>query len=453
VLAKLLGHGWISRLSRGLALLLLALALALPAAAQTPVQVPVDVQINILIEQGDYAAALALAERAWGPETPNRAARIDFIRGMKLKAEGDLQGAIAIFRKLLADNPGFTRVRVELASALYQAGDPEAASYHLRDLARTAQTDELRRNFESYLDAIKRDRPWRVGGYLSLAPSTNVNGRTTERVIVIDNCPFDPSGRCQFVIDEGSRAASGIGLTGGLSGERHFFLSDDITVTLSGRVDAIKYIDPQFDRLSGRAGAHVRKKLGDTTIGGGVVADYSMIGWQPYRDAAGFEFEVGRAMGPATHLLLSTSIMYQRFAAFPTMNGPAVSLGAVVGHAIGPGQSLTTGMSFTLERTSASYLDSDALRTFVGYGKEWNGGLITYVEPSITLRRFRGIDPSFGSRREDIEVGARVGLSHRKLSFWGFMPRLEYSYTRQFSTHTFQRRETHSANVVLTREF
>jgi hypothetical protein len=434
-------------------------ALAVPAAAQAQAQapaaaaVPVDVQINLLMQNGDFAAALALAERAWGPETPNRQARLDFIRGMKAKAEGDLAGAIAIFRRLIADNPGFTRVRVELANALYLAGDPEAASYHLRDLARTAESDDLRRNFEAYLDAIKRDRPWRIGGYLSLAPSTNINGRTTENVIVIENCPFDPSGRCEFVIDPGSRAASGIGLTGGISGERHFFLSNDITVTLSGRLDAVKYVDSQFDRLSARAGAHVRKKLGDTTIGGGVVAEYSMLGWAPYRDAAGFEFEVGRAMGPATHLLVSTSLMYQRFADFPQMNGPAASVGVVVGHALGPGQSLTTGMSFTFERTTANHLDSDALRTFVGYGREWNGGFITYVEPSVTLRRFRGIDPAFGVRREDIEVGARVALSHRKLNFMGFMPRFEYAYTRQFSTITFQRRETHSANVVLTREF
>src|SRR5690606_36685054 len=86
-------------------------------------------------------------------------------------------------------------------------------------------------------------------------------------------------------------------------------------------------------------------------------------------------------------------------------------------------------------------------------GEEWKGGFITYVEPSVTMRRFRGIDPSFGVRREDVEVGARIGLSHRKLSFLGFMPRFEYAYSRQFSTIVFQRREIHSANIVLTLEF
>lgn len=437
--------------------MLMAMALAGVSAAQTQAQTQApasaETQINLLLEGGDFAAALALAERAWGPDTPNREARLDFIRGLKLRAEGDLQGAIAVFRRLIADNPGFSRVRVELASTLFMAGDPDAASYHLRDLARNAQSDDMRRNFEAYLDAIKRDRPWRIGGYVSLAPSTNVNGRTNERTIVIEDCPFDPSGRCEFTIDEGSRAASGIGLTGGLSGERHFFLSQDLTVTLSGRLDAVKYIRSEFDRVSARAGAHLRKKFGDAVVGGGVVAEYSALGWSTYRDAAGIELEFGRRLGPSTHLLLSTSLMYQRFADFPQMNGPSASFGAVVGYAIGPGQSLTAGASVTVERTTASYLDSDGVRAFVGYGREWNGGLITFVEPAVTLRRFRDVDPAFGVRREDVELGGRIGLSHRKLNFRGFMPRFEYSYARQFSTVALQRRETHSANIVLTREF
>src|SRR5690606_8199912 len=102
------GHFWIGGLARAAAALMLACAmLAVPAAAQAQTQtqaatrVPVDVQINLLMQNGDFAAALALAERAWGPETPNRAARLDFIRGMKAKAEGDLATAIAIFRRLI----------------------------------------------------------------------------------------------------------------------------------------------------------------------------------------------------------------------------------------------------------------------------------------------------------------------------------------------------------------
>ncbi len=430
----------------------LPLCVAAPAAAQQ--QASVDEQVNLLMQRGDYAAALALAERAWGPETPNRQARLDFIRGMKLRSEGDLKGAIDLFRRLIADNPGFTRVRVELANTLVLAGDTDAAAYHLRDLARSAHSDDMRRNFEAYLDAIRRDRPYRIGGYLSLAPSTNVNGRTTEEVIVLPiqgvGCPND---LCTFTIDRDSQAVSGVGLTGGISGERHFFLSDELTFTLSGRLDAIKYARPEFDRLTANAGAHLRRKRGDITLGGGIVASYQNIGYATYREAAGLELEYGRAMAPGTNLLLSGSVLYQRFADFPIMDGFQFTAGAVVGHALGPGQSVTTGLSFTSERTGAPFLDYDGARAFVGYGREWNGGFITYVEPSATVRGYRGVDPNFNVVRNDIEIGGRISLSHRKLNFMGVMPRFEYSYSRQFSTIVFQRRETHSANIVLTREF
>jgi hypothetical protein len=420
-----------------------------------------EAEINVLMERGDYAAALAAAERAWGPGTPNRGARIDFIRAMKLRAEGDLKGAVAIFRSLLADNPGFTRVRVELANTLVMDGDADAASYHLRDLARTAQSDDMRRAFENYLDAIKRDRPYRIGGYVSLAPSTNVNGQTSDQVIYVNlpgfGCPNDV---CAFAIDQGSRAASGIGLAGGISGERHFFLSDAVTVTLSGKIDAIKYLDPSFDRLTARAGSHVRRRFGDNTIGAGVVAEYHNVGYSTRRQAGGVELEFGRRMGAATHLLLSTSALWQDYPTSPQMSGPLVTLGAVVGHGLAPGQSVSAGISFTFERTALPHLDNDGVRAFFGYSREWAGGFMTYVEPSIGLRRYRAADPSplsmlfFGpAPRQDVEVGARLAVSHRKLSFMGFMPRFEYSYSRNFSNIVFNRRETHGVNVVLTRDF
>ena len=441
------------RAVQGMAALLCVamLALATPAGAQQP---SVDDQVNLLMEQGDYAGALELAQRGWGPDVPNRQARLDFIRGMKLKAEGDLQGAIAIFRELIAANPGFSRVRVELADTLYRAGDPEAASYHLRDLIRTAETDDMRRNFESYLDAIRRDRPWRISSYLSIAPSTNVNGQTTENVIVIPipgvGCPND---LCVFVIDKGSKAKSGVGLSGGISGDYNFFLSNDFTVSLSGRLDAVKYIDNQFDKLNGRVGVHLRRKMGDNSIGGGLVADYNNIGHKTYRQAGGIELEYGRKLDSDSYLLLTTSLLYQRFPGFSIMNGPIWTTSAVVQTSLGAGQSVTTGLSFSYEHTARRYLNNRAIRMFVGHAKEWSGGLITYVEPFATARLYNGVDPTFGVRRYDIELGGRIALAHRKLSFKGFMPRIEYSYSKQFSTIIFQRRSTHSGNITLTREF
>lgn len=448
---RIAGSG--TRLSRCIAgLLALILCLAAPAAMAQ--QAGLDDRINMLMEQGDFAGALDLAERGWGPEVSNRQARLGFIRAMKLKAEGDLQGAIGIFRALLAENPSFARVRVELADTLYMAGDNDAAAYHVRDLARTAQSDDLRRNFEAYLDAIERDRPWRLGGYLSLAPSTNINGLTTENIIVVPikgvGCPND---LCIFNIDPNSKAKSGIGLAGGLTGSYNFYLSNDFTVTLSGRLDAMKYLDNKFDKLTANAGIHLRRKIGDNTIGGGIVAEYQNTGHKSYRDAAGIELEFGRMLDATTHLLLSGSLIYQRYVDFPAMNGIAASLGAVVQTAVGPGQAVTTGMSFSTERTALNYLNNHAIRMFVGHSKEWNGGLITYVEPSTTARLFNGIDPSFGVRRYDIELTGRISLAHRKLSFKGFMPRFEYSYSKQFSTVVFQRRQTHSANITVTREF
>lgn len=416
--------------------------LAFAAHAQTP---SVEGRINALMRQGQFADAYALAERAWPPQTQNRAMRLDFIRAMSLKAQGKHHEAIAVLRRINAENPSFTRVRAELAHSLYMVGDHDAARFHFTDLTRSVDDGQMRDAFDAYLDAMRRQRPWRVGAYVSIAPSTNINNRTTARTIVIDGIPFD-------LTDE-SRAVSGVGLAGGISGERSFLFGNDLTLTVAGRFDGTKYRQADFDKFTLSGNAFLRKRVGAHTFGAGLIADYQNQAHRSYRHGIGGAVEYGRVFEGGRHLFASVRLMQYRYPGLDFLDGWQASASLIGRQTLAPGHHLTAGLRLVAERTGRAYYDNDGIGAFVSHSREWKGGLITAVEPSVAVRRYRAPDPAFAIRRRDIEVGGTVRLMHRKLNFEGFTPRLEYSYLRQFSNHPLQERDTHAVNIVMTREF
>lgn len=423
-----------------------ALSLSLTTPTRSLAQeLSVETRINLLMRQGQFTDAYALARNEWEPDTPNREARLDFILAMSLKAQGRHLEAIQLLRRLNTENPSFTRVRAELAHTLFLVGDHDAARFHFTDLHRNAASTDMRESFDSYLTAIGRQRPYRLGGYVSIAPSTNINNRTTARTITVNGLPF--------TLGEESRARSGVGLSAGVWGERSFFFDDDMTATLAGRFDGTKYRQAEFDRLQFNASAFLRRRMGVQTFGVGVIGDYHNYGHATYRHGKGGALEYGRILDGGRHLFTSMRVMRQSFPNAAFLDGYQIS-GTVAGRqAFGPGHYLTVGMRLVTERTKARHYDYHGAGIFLSHSREWRGGFITQFEPSLLWRRYRADDPLFDIRRRDMEAGATVRLMHRKLNFEGFAPRLEYSYLRQASNHPLQRRDNHSVNVVMTREF
>lgn len=422
--------------------LLLPLWLVQPAVAQ---EVSIEQQVNALMRQGQFADAYALAERSWPASMPNRAMRLEFIRAMSLKAQGRHHEAISVLRRINAENPSFTRVRAELAHALFLVGDHDAAQFHFTDLSRSVDDSRMRDAFEAYLSAMRQKRPYRMGAYVSIAPSTNINGRTTSRTIIVDGIPFE--------LNVDSRARSGIGLSGGVSGERSFLFSNDVRLTVAGRFDGTKYQEAAFDKFQLSGDAFLRKRLGQHTFGAGIIADYQNQGHTSYRDGIGAALEYGRVLEGGRHFFASARLMHNHYPSMGFLDGWQASATLVGRQALGPGHHVTTGLKFAAERTRLNHHDHDDIGVFASHFREWKGGLISQVEPALTLRQYRGRDPAFGIQRRDVEIGGTIRVMHRKLNFGGFSPRFEYSYLRQFSNHPLQERDTHGVNVVLTREF
>jgi tetratricopeptide (TPR) repeat protein len=89
-------------------------------------------------------------EKAY-PQDP----QVLFLRAQLAFAEGDYQEAIAIFRGTLSRNPSRTRFRLELARALFAAGDFDAARYHFEIALGQTLDEGVRESLYAFLRAIR----------------------------------------------------------------------------------------------------------------------------------------------------------------------------------------------------------------------------------------------------------------------------------------------------------
>ena len=105
---------------------------------------PEEQRVMILVKltksgQPDAAEVLLSDNPLRGPYAANRTL---FIEGLILKAKGDLTGAATKFRAALADDPGLTLVRSELAQTLVMLEEDDSAKHHLQLLAAEAPTEQ-----------------------------------------------------------------------------------------------------------------------------------------------------------------------------------------------------------------------------------------------------------------------------------------------------------------------
>ena len=130
--------------------------------------------------QHDLAETLLKRYPLTGPFGKNRQL---FIKGLILKARGNLTGAAKNYRAALADDPSLTLVRAELAQTLFQLEEDDSAKHHLNLLMAEAPNDYEAQGIRSFIDTIDARRPFTFNAYVSVAPSTNVNNGSSNDTI------------------------------------------------------------------------------------------------------------------------------------------------------------------------------------------------------------------------------------------------------------------------------
>lgn len=429
------------------------IAPACDAAGQCHVQVTPKqllAKAESLIHAKQYNAALPLVD-ALG-QVPELQLQQRFLAGYIAIETGDVDGAIRKFRSILDENPGQTRVRLELARAYLMTGKEASADYHFR-LAQNDENlpDEIAQTIRNTRSILRDQRVWRFSFDFGFAPDTNINGATNAETIDINFGPI----KLPLRLDENARERSGIGQTAGFSGGIRVKANDRLALLLDADSKIINYKGEEADDIVVQvaAGPELRiaryASLSLQAVGlqrwyGGRLATREYGGRFGYQQALsegqrlGFELDARR-----TESQLSDAY-----------SGWQLGANATYEHLIGKSLIASASLFARRDLLNADGFSSINYGVNLGVGGELPLGLNAGVSASVSRSEFDAPLLLYSTeKRQDWRGTARAYVGSRKIKFLGFSPSIDYNYSRVDSNYALYEMNRHRVNFKFARYF
>ena len=431
-----------------------ARALTLPEIEQAWPRLPVGERLSTieqLIRQRHLDAAERLLARVEAREPIDRD-RVEFYRGALLKARGRHAEAVVIYRSLLAANPGFDRVRLELAHTLFLMGEDDGAKHHFDLLlGASAAQPQVAEAARSFINTIDGRRRWSFSAHASLAPSTNLNQGSETRIVIVNGVPL--------TIAERNRAKSGIGVVAGLQGGYAFALADGVDLVTSAGGSMKRYQEDYFNDTLATLSLGPRWRSKSSMLGIYGLVEQRWLADHYYSGSYGAMLSAStRVFGRDT---IGGDLVCQRRhydrdwlgANLGYQDGHACSLALRYERPIDTSTVLRLLGGAGLERTGLSHLDNEHVQAGLGLYREFPLAMTVYAQGLYRHARYRADYPGFAEARIDHRMDLSLALTKRDLAVMGFAPTLQYTYTLNASTIPLHDFDAHGVNLTFTKRF
>lgn len=408
-----------------LAALTAALALA-GESAQPATPPPPPPQ---LAQQLSAAQMLALAERASAADDleaaqilyaalerdPVRAVRNEarFRLAALRSAAGDLTGAALLLRRILDEEPGAQRVRLELAVVLQRLGDLSGARRAFREAQAGGLPDDVARVVDGYVSRLRSLQPYGASLEVGIAPDSNINQSTaSDRLGTVFG---------DLVLDDAARGRSGLGLL--IDADAHAELVRLGALRFVGRtsVNATGYVERQFGSATGKAsvGAELQAGAGQLSMQAGAIA--RNFGGAPYSRSEFASLDLVGPLGRRAQARAEGSAEAIDNLRNDLQDGHAYS--ASVGYERALSSTRGAGIFASVERQSlsdAGYSTTSGQLTIFAYQSFGQAS----VTAAASLGRLAADEALFIYReaRSDRIVRLALSLTHRRLQAFGFTP-------------------------------
>jgi hypothetical protein len=393
--------------------------------------------------QHDLAESLLKRYPLTGEFGPNRKI---FIEGLILKANGNLTGAAKNYRAALADDPGLTLVRSELAQTLFLLQEDDSAKHHLNLLMAEAPSEYEAQGIRSFIDAIDARRPFTFSAYVSAAPSTNVNnGSSVEKVYITNDSYIEP----------GEQQQSGIGFSTGLNAGYSHRLGNDFSIVLAGGFNANIYTDSDYNVYGASQSAELRYLLTGGFLGAGLVASENMkndeFGMSYY--SYGPRVSLQKAIAVQDRINLSAVYEWRNYPDDSESDGTAFMADGSWSHAFD--SSFIAGLNAGYDRVESGvdYNSYEAYSAGISVYKELSHGITADLHGEVRFADFDSEFPIYNTVREDTRWTGTVSLTKRDLNFWGYAPAIEYTYIFNDSNIANYHYDSHSVDFRLSKDF
>jgi outer membrane protein len=401
--------------------------------------------IRHLVASGDNAAAQRFLSGSYFNEG-DLGYDAAFLQAIVFRRTGRERDAEALLRQIVEERPAYQRARLELASVLAQMGRRDAAAHHLRLLADAAADPGTRRQFEAFIEQMNPEKPFSFGGFVSIAPSTNINGGAGGDTITLGGLPFEIGPR--------GRARSGVGLKLGLTAALNHRLSENLTLYAAGSGVLSEYSGGEFDTLTGDFRVGLRHNGVRRLIGAELIADRRWIAWRPIDHAIGARLFLRQPLAP--RLLYSGELQFadRRYDGDPAARTRTFFGRSRLTRVLSPGRSAHVEAGLVGEDVPARRHHSFT----GGYGEigvqgELPLGINASLAARFGIRDYEAAFPGTGAPRRDEFFELRATLLKRDWNLQGFTPRLGLSYYLQKSNVALYDFDRYAVDVTLTREF
>lgn len=394
-------------------------------ARLTPAQLLAEVQT--LVAQGRYPEAKGLLGAL--AQAPGMKLEYRFLSGFVAQKTGDLNGAADFYKAILTDDPGQTRVRLELARVMMMQGKKQSADRQFRIAEEDGDLPpEIARTIRAARTAIRGSKAWRLNIDAGLAPDTNINNATSADSINV----YLGGQALPLTLDESARPRSGVGRTASIDAGVRLPAWGESMLLVDATAIGTDYDGTDFDDYAFEAAAGPEVPLDPAThVRAQAVASQRLYGGQVATRQAGLK-------GGAETLLsrrdrLGVQIDARRtFAAFDdSFSGWQLGAYATYERAVAKAVVASGGVFVRRDALKEAAFSSKEAGVIAGIGGELPYGINLAV--SGTASRATYDAPTFffdPDPRRDWRYTARATLGVRALRVAGFSPSVNASISR-----------------------
>jgi tetratricopeptide (TPR) repeat protein len=365
-----------------------------------------------------------------------------FLSGQLALARKDYRAASTIFRRLLTRDPTLLRVRLDLARALFLAGDYDAARYHFEHALGHDLPETARQTVYLYLQRIETETSW-LTVTVAVGPDSNPSYASSAETVDILGQPF--------VLSPDARARKAIGLTAFVQA-RHSFGAEN-------RGLARAYLELR-DFPDTYADYHYAQgTLGASSIRGDHVwtAEAGPLAAR-YQDATlyvGGLVQLRHASPVTPRLLASQTLTVKRleYRDYDYLSADETWLNGQVRYALSAAAGVSLALSAGRNDTDQSEYSYDALDGALGFDAELARRFNVDVRVGYARYRYDGPSTLFGQLRKDRLLRLDFNVVARDWALRGFAPLVTAGYARNDSTISLLDYRRHYFGVGVTRSF
>lgn len=383
---------------------------------------------------------------------------IKFADALVYRSEGENKKAIAIYKEMLADNPDFHPVRLNMAQALYADKQYAAAHDQLQKLKGADIPEPVMANVERLIARINQQEQWRFNASISYVSDDNLNGVPEKQIV---NPTFGST----------QKPESGKGLQVSGSANKRINLAQNYYAEVGGSASLKGYWDnSEYNDYLVTASTALGYDDAKNDVSISPFVTKRFYGEEPYSWRKGVTLSGSRWIQPK--LKLTATGMYSN----ETIDDDDKNLREADGLFLGlNGLYIKDANEYfyggfgryqnDVDKTSFLSYDRDSVN--VGWGKEWTQGISTLASASYAIKdydkpsddiadffyktyRIEGTD----TNREDKTTSLGLQVWKRDLTVLGLTPRLVFDYEKTSSNFKYyDNRDEKTATILLTKTF